>query len=53
MEDLIVDSFTEEDFAFLHKILSSCKYSLDESEDFEHAKQLRHKVKQILSHLEI
>jgi len=53
MEDLIVDSFTEGDFVFLYKILSDCKYSLDESDVFEHAKQLRHKVKQTLSHLEI
>jgi hypothetical protein len=53
MEDLIIDSFTEEDFIFLYNILSNYKYSLDESDELEYAKQLRHKVKQTLSHLEI
>jgi hypothetical protein len=52
MEDVIVDVFTFEDFVFFDKILSSYQFTVDDTEDFEHAKQLRLKVKELLSHID-
>lgn len=53
MEDIITEEFTLEDFVFFDKILSSCQFTLDDEKDYERAKQLRLKVKELLLSMDV